>query len=69
MAKKKLNLEMTPLMTLSALAIFAMMPILISITNNQQRARASRAAEIKVQMEKPSPVASPTTEPKQMMYK
>lgn len=57
--KKKNNLELTPLMTLSALAIFAMMPIMFSLTNSQQKARASKAAEPEVVVVTPTPEESP----------
>lgn len=59
MANKKVNLEMTPLMTLSAMAIFAMMPILISMVNNQDRIRTSEAAEPVVVVSTPTPTSSP----------
>lgn len=55
---------MTPLMTLSCLAIFAMMPILISTVNSQKRARASMAAEPVVVVSTPAPTSSPDA----MMY-
>jgi len=59
MAKRKTNLEMTPLMTLSALAIFAMMPIMISIVNNRKSVNISKTAAPVVVVTTPVPSASP----------
>lgn len=55
---KKAHLEMTPLMMLSTMAFFLMMPIVLGMLNNQARVRSLRAAEqqrVQMQMEKPTP--------------
>jgi len=62
---KKTHLEMTPLMMLSTMAFFLMMPIVLGMLNNQARVRSSRAAEQQrlqqIQMEKPTPTPEADT--------
>lgn len=56
---KKIKLQTDPLMILGSMAIFAMMPILFTMVNAQNRARETRAAAPEVVVATPSPSSSP----------
>jgi len=56
MAKKNLKFELTPMMSLSILALFALMVPLFSLSNSQQRVKTSSAA---VPVMEPSPTPTP----------
>ena len=58
LAKNSSRLQMTPLMALSVLAIFAMMVPLFSLANNRQQKIRARAAEKQI-----SVVATPSPSP------
>jgi len=59
--KKKNDLSVTPLMALSMMAIFALMPIMFGLANSRVKQNKSYAKYEPVSQTNPTP--TPTTEP------